>query len=127
MNYFGLDGIVCQVAESYKKIDSKEQRSIQYLLYIAEQRVGGPEISSENSNFTNLPTYLRSPNVAICGLSICDVKKFDFPPLCLCALTVTQLSSSFTHWLRPRDPHNPPAFELVYEGAIGQQRQTTSF
>jgi hypothetical protein len=32
---------------------------------------------------------------------------------------------SCTHWLRPRNPP-PPAFGLVYEGAIGQQRQTTS-
>jgi hypothetical protein len=37
---------------------------------------------------------------------------------------------SCTHWLRLRNhpPPHPPAFgpELVYEGAIGQQRQTTS-
>ncbi len=36
---------------------------------------------------------------------------------------------SCTHWLRPRDPPpppNPPAFGLIYEGAIGQQWQTTS-
>jgi hypothetical protein len=33
---------------------------------------------------------------------------------------------SFTHWLRPRNPPLPPAFGLVNEGAIGQQRQTTS-
>jgi hypothetical protein len=31
-----------------------------------------------------------------------------------------------THWLRPRNPLNPPAFGLVYEGAIGQRRKTTS-
>ncbi len=33
---------------------------------------------------------------------------------------------SCTHWLRPRNPLNPSAFGLVYEGAIGQLRQTTS-
>ncbi len=33
-----------------------------------------------------------------------------------------------THWLKPRNtpPPIPPAFGFVYEGAIGQQRQTTS-
>ncbi len=34
-----------------------------------------------------------------------------------------------THWLRPRHPLPPPhshAFGLIYEGAIGQPRQTTS-
>jgi hypothetical protein len=30
-----------------------------------------------------------------------------------------------THWLRPRNPL-PPAFGLIYEGTIGQPRQTTS-
>jgi hypothetical protein len=33
-----------------------------------------------------------------------------------------------THWLSPRKsqhPQSPPAFRLVYEGASGQQRQTT--
>ncbi len=30
-----------------------------------------------------------------------------------------------THWMRPRNAP-PPAFELIYEGAIGQPRQTTS-
>jgi hypothetical protein len=30
---------------------------------------------------------------------------------------------SCTHWLRPRTPPpHPPAFGLVYEGAIGQPR-----
>jgi hypothetical protein len=35
---------------------------------------------------------------------------------------------SSTHWLRPRNPHPPPspAFWPIYEGAIGQPRQTTS-
>ncbi len=36
---------------------------------------------------------------------------------------------SCTHWLRPRNPPPPPqspAFRLEHEGAIGQQRQTTS-
>ncbi len=33
---------------------------------------------------------------------------------------------SCTHWLRPRNPPPPPAFGLIYEGAIGQPRQTTS-
>ncbi len=28
---------------------------------------------------------------------------------------------SCTHWLRPRNPP-PPAFGLIYEGAIGQPR-----
>jgi hypothetical protein len=32
---------------------------------------------------------------------------------------------SFTHWMRPRNPP-PPSFGLIYEGAIGQPRQTTS-
>ncbi len=31
---------------------------------------------------------------------------------------------SCSHRLRPRNP--PPAFGLIYEGAIGQPRQTTS-
>jgi hypothetical protein len=29
---------------------------------------------------------------------------------------------SCIHWLRPRNPSNPPAFGLVYEGAIGQAK-----
>jgi hypothetical protein len=33
---------------------------------------------------------------------------------------------SCTHWLRPRNSPPPPAFGLIYEGAIGQPRQTTS-
>jgi hypothetical protein len=35
---------------------------------------------------------------------------------------------SCTHWLRlhPATPHFPPIVGLVYEGAIGQQRKTTS-
>ena len=35
---------------------------------------------------------------------------------------------SCTHWLRRETPQlpPPPALGLVYEGAIGQQRQTTS-
>ncbi len=34
---------------------------------------------------------------------------------------------SCTHWLRPRNPPpHPPAFGLVHEDAIGQQRQTIS-
>ncbi len=33
---------------------------------------------------------------------------------------------SCSRWLKPRNPPNPPAFELVYKGAIGQQRQETS-
>jgi hypothetical protein len=34
---------------------------------------------------------------------------------------------SCTHWLRPsKPPPPPPAFGLIYEGAIGQQRKTTS-
>jgi hypothetical protein len=32
---------------------------------------------------------------------------------------------SCTHWLRPRNPLPPPAFGLIYEGAIGQPIQTT--
>jgi hypothetical protein len=32
---------------------------------------------------------------------------------------------SRTHWLRPTHPHHP-AFGLIYEGAIGQLRKTTS-
>jgi hypothetical protein len=32
---------------------------------------------------------------------------------------------SCTHWLRHRNPP-PPLFGLIYEGAIGQPRQTTS-
>jgi hypothetical protein len=33
---------------------------------------------------------------------------------------------SFTHWLKPRNLP-PPAFGLIYEGAIGQPRQTHLF
>jgi hypothetical protein len=33
---------------------------------------------------------------------------------------------SCPHWLRHRHSHHPPAFGLIYEGAIGQPRQTTS-
>ncbi len=33
---------------------------------------------------------------------------------------------SCTHWLSPATPPPPPAFGLIYEGAIGQPRQTTS-
>jgi hypothetical protein len=33
---------------------------------------------------------------------------------------------SCTHWPRPRNPPYPPVLGLVYEGAIGQQRKTTS-
>jgi hypothetical protein len=33
---------------------------------------------------------------------------------------------SWTHWLRPRNSNPPPAFGLIYEGAIGQPRSTTS-
>ncbi len=33
---------------------------------------------------------------------------------------------SCTHWLRPRNAPPPHAFGLVYEGAIGQPRRTTS-
>jgi hypothetical protein len=29
---------------------------------------------------------------------------------------------SCTHWLRPRNSPSPPAFGLIYEGAIGQPR-----
>jgi hypothetical protein len=32
---------------------------------------------------------------------------------------------SCTHWLRPHNPP-PPPFGLIYEGAIGQPRKTTS-
>ncbi len=36
-------------------------------------------------------------------------------------------SSQFLHpWLRARNSPPPPAFELIYEGAIGQPKQTTS-
>ncbi len=31
-----------------------------------------------------------------------------------------------THWLRPHKSPPPPAFGLIYEGAIGQPRKTTS-
>ncbi len=31
-----------------------------------------------------------------------------------------------SHWLRPRNPPLPSTFVLMYEGAIGQPRQTTS-
>ncbi len=34
---------------------------------------------------------------------------------------------SCTHWLRPRNHPLPPAFGLMYEGAIGQPRYTASF
>ncbi len=30
------------------------------------------------------------------------------------------------HWLRPRNSPLPPAFGFIYEGAIGQPKQTTS-
>jgi hypothetical protein len=33
---------------------------------------------------------------------------------------------SCTHWLRLRNPPNPPSFGLAYEDAICQQRQMTS-
>ncbi len=33
---------------------------------------------------------------------------------------------SCTHWLRPRNSPPPAAFGLLYEGAIGQPRWTTS-
>jgi hypothetical protein len=33
---------------------------------------------------------------------------------------------SRTHWLRPRNYPPPPAFGFIYEGAIGQLRETTS-
>jgi hypothetical protein len=29
---------------------------------------------------------------------------------------------SCTHWLKPRDSPPPPAFGLIYEGAVGQPR-----
>jgi hypothetical protein len=31
-----------------------------------------------------------------------------------------------THWRRPRNPPSPHAFRLIFEGAIGQPRWTTS-
>jgi hypothetical protein len=34
---------------------------------------------------------------------------------------------SRTHWLRPRNPSLPPAFGLIYEGAIGQLRKNRHF
>ncbi len=33
---------------------------------------------------------------------------------------------SFNHWPKPRTPPPPSAFGLIYEGAVGQPRQTTS-
>ncbi len=40
--------------------------------------------------------------------------KFIWPPVYSC-----------THWLRPHTPPLPPAFGLIYEGAIGQPKETT--
>ncbi len=39
--------------------------------------------------------------------------------------TLGNFVHSCTNWLRPRNPP-PPAFGLIYEGPIGQPRQTTS-
>ncbi len=44
-----------------------------------------------------------------------DPRKFIWPPV-----------YGFTHWLRPRNSPHSPASGLMYEGAIGQPRQTTS-
>jgi hypothetical protein len=48
-------------------------------------------------------------------MELCRSTKFIWAPV-----------YSFTHWLRPRSFRPPPAFGLIYEGVIGQPRQTTS-
>jgi hypothetical protein len=81
------------------------------------------------SHWKELPTVRRSSRSLSSSLELSEPPP---PPLRHMLNMELDLQSLFgfqctvqlypTIWLRPRNSHPPPAFGLIYEGAIGQPR-----